>query len=532
MIEAGARQPLSLPFLGAITAERQRTITICAALVALVFCIYWISGPRETGYSYQTSQANNILHGHLDLVPQYTVNYQSLERVLYDGKGFCFQPGDPEADLVTNPRFSPDCKVYMQHSFGPAFLVMPLVVIFGVNLNQALVSTIIGALTAPLVFLVSRSFTTKLLNQLVLTLMMMFGTIFWWVASNGGVWFFAHTTATFFLFAAIYFAINRPNPFLAGALLGAAYLCRPSTLFTGLFFVIIFLPLFLESPTEQQPRWRIHLSPVFNFAAGLAPMLFVGGLVNYLRFDNPLESGYKYGEQFHQDYLHPIFNKGTFDISYVTRHPDIILGQMPLFTRPGTSCGGFPQMDCAPLRFSWAGLAIWATTPPFLLTMFTGITSRWVSRAGAVAIAWACLTVFGLAFIKLFDADADTSVPYGLEFLPFWVMIAAAVYFALRNRDRFVIACWAAIIPTAFLIFNFAATGWAQFGYRYALDFTPFLFLLVARFIGDRLKWWHVALICAGVIVNLMGVLWTYHFDPDHLNGWVWVSSKILYLSR
>jgi hypothetical protein len=98
------------------------------------------------------------------------------------------------------------------------------------------------------------------------------------------------------------------------------------------------------------------------------------------------------------------------------------------------------------------------------------------------------------------------------------------VFFSLRNRDRIVAACWAGIIPTAGLIFFFAATGWSQFGYRYGLDFTPLLWLLVARQVGDNLKWWHVALIAAGIIVNLCGVLWIYQFDPNHTNDWVWAT--------
>jgi hypothetical protein len=101
-------------------------------------------------------------------------------------------------------------------------------------------------------------------------------------------------------------------------------------------------------------------------------------------------------------------------------------------------------------------------------------------------------------------------------------MIAVAIVYSIRNRDRIVIACWAAIIPTAFAIFNFAATGWAQFGYRYGLDFTPFLWLLVARHIGDNLKWWHIALIAIGIAVNLFGVLAWYQLDPHHTHDWVW----------
>jgi hypothetical protein len=67
----------------------------CALLVIVTFSAYWYLGPQETAYSYQTQQANNILHGHLDLVPEYTPTLNILERVLYDGEGFCIQADDP-----------------------------------------------------------------------------------------------------------------------------------------------------------------------------------------------------------------------------------------------------------------------------------------------------------------------------------------------------------------------------------------------------------------------------------------------------
>jgi hypothetical protein len=364
-----------------------------------------------------------------------------------------------------------------------------------------------------------------LLNQLVLTGLMMFGTIFWWVASNGGVWFFAHTTATFFLFAAIFFTLNRPNPLLAGAMLGAAFMCRPTTLMTGLFFVVMLQPLFLQPPTEQRPSWHISLEPITNFVAGVAPFVLLGMVINYSRFDNPLETGYNYGEQFHQDNLKYVFPHGTFDISYVTRHPQVIFEQMPVFDKPGTVCSTNPPLDCAPVRPSWAGMAMWATTPAFLMSMFTGITNRYVNYVGAALVAVACGIIFSRAFVHIWHSSWQTEkIPLGIHLLPFWVMIAAAIGFSLWTRNRLVIACWAAIIPTAGLIFFFAATGWSQFGYRYGLDFTPFLWLLVAQFIGDKLKWWHIALILAGVAVNLMGVLWIYHFDPNHTNDWVWAT--------
>jgi len=87
-----------------------------------------------------------------------------------------------------------------------------------------------------------------------------------------------------------------------------------------------------------------------------------------------------------------------------------------------------------------------------------------------------------------------------------------------------VIACWSAIIPVALLLFSFAATGWAQFGYRYGLDFYPFLFLLTIRGIGDEIKWHHKLLILLSVCVNLWGVLFIYQFDPKQFLDLRWVT--------
>lgn len=515
---------LNWTFAGGI--ERQRVLAIAVALFFFTFLAYYLTGPdfdllsvdvqnEGTPYAHQVNQANNLIHGHLDFVPEYTKNFNTLERVMYDGEGFCFKPGDPEAAKVTGARISPDCKTFMQHSLGPALMVIPGVLIWGNNLNQILVSIIFGAMTAPVVFLIARYFSTKLTNQLVLTALMMFGTIFWWVASNGGVWFFAHTTATFFMFCAIYFTVGRQNPFLAGLFLGAAFLCRPTTILTGLFFVVMFSPLWLKPPEEGKALWqRISLEPALNFASGLAPLLFLGMGLNYLRFDDPLETGYGYTEQIHQDGLKFVYPNGLFDLSYVERHPPVFLGQMPLF------------QDSGPYILpSWAGMAIWATTPPFLYGFFTTLKRfSWVVIAGGSLLGLTALFILSKAIARAWDGGwATTDAPLGLEYAPFWLMTAAAAGAAVYFRDRLSIACWAAIIPTVFFIFTFAATGWSQFGFRYGLDFTPFLWLLVARSIGDQLRWHHLALIGVAFLVNLMGVLWIYQFEPEHMNGWTWV---------
>ncbi len=500
--------------------ERRQTVYISVALFLFTFAVYWFVGPQETPYAHQVSQANNILHGHLDFLPEYSKNLNTLERVMFDGERFCFQPGDPEAAKVSGAHFSSDCKIYMQHSLGPAFLVLPGVAIWGNDLNQTLVSAIFGAMTAPILFAIARRFSSRLSNQLVFTALMLFGTVFWWVASNGGVWFFAHTTAVFFLSGAIYFTISRPNPYMAGLLFGAAFLCRPTVLLTGLFFVVMFSPTWLRAEGERLVD-RINWRTVADFATGFAPLFLLMLLVNYLRFGDPTETGYGYTEQLYQDHLQSVYPHGLFDISYVTRHPPVFLEQMPIF-----------QQDAPYVLPSWAGMAIWATTPAFFYSFFPNLKEHraaWI--AGASALGISAFIILTRSISRAWDGGwSTTDIPLGIHLLPFWVMTGVAAVAGLLpllrktgEWDRLAVACWAAIIPTAFLIFTFAATGWAQFGYRYALDFTPFLWLLVLHTIRDDMRWHHLALIGTGILVNAMGVLWVYQFEPAHTSGWTWV---------
>ena len=137
---------------------------------------------------------------------------------------------------------------------------------------------------------------------------------------------------------------------------------------------------------------------------------------------------------------------------------------------------------------------------------------------------WFNKGLFSLTYIPyhiyafLFQPPAFTrSWPYvmpvmsGLSVLITTPAFIFAPFAGIRNKLS--LACWLAIIPTAFLIFIKSGTGWMQFGYRYALDFYPFLLLLTLRGIGEELKWYHKVLIIAGVLVNLWGVLFINKFE-------------------
>ncbi len=454
------------------------------------------------------------------MAPEYTHNLTVLERVLYDGQGFCLPLPDPRAEqgntyTIDAPQ-SADCLHYMQHSLGPAFLLAPLALLFGLTVNQTLVSAFIAALTAPLVYGITRRFSDRLRTQLALTALAMFGTTLWYSGADGSVWHFAHTTAVFFMFGVIYATVVLRSPLLAGALVGAAFMCRPTAILAGFFPLVAFSDQWLMAATRGLSLWRrLRLRPLIVLAVGVAPFVLLTMTVNALRFGSPFETGYSYSEQIYQTSLAATYPYGIFDPRYITRHVAIFWEQMPRFA------------DAGPYVWpSWAGLAMWATSPALFVGLFVHLRRyRTIALAIGVAVAAACVFLLvSAAATDLGLADfGPADVPFGLHLAPFWGLAGAAITLALTSRDRLVLACWAAILPLVAINWVFAATGWAQFGYRYGLDFMPFLFLLVVIAVR-RVRWYHAVLIAAGVLVNLWGILWIFKFNAAELLGWTWVS--------
>jgi hypothetical protein len=92
--------------------------------------------------------------------------------------------------------------------------------------------------------------------------------------------------------------------------------------------------------------------------------------------------------------------------------------------------------------------------------------------------------------------------------LAIWITTPAFIYaFKTGIRNKLAIACWVSIVLIALANFCHGTWGFTQFGYRFAVDFYPFLFILTIMGIGDRIRWHHMALIMIGVVVNLWGVL-------------------------
>jgi hypothetical protein len=319
----------------------------------------------------------------------------------------------------------------------------------------------------------------------------------------------------FFTFGAIYATVVARRPWLAGALVGAAFMCRPTEILVGIFPLVAFSDAWLQAEPGVNLLRRVRLRPLVELAVGVAPFILLTMAINALRFGNPFETGYSYTEQIYQISLHHTYVYGIFDPRYIARHVQVFWEQMPNVATTGPYV--WP---------SWAGMAMWAVSPPLFYGLFVHL--RRFRRAAlliGLSVAAACAFLIAGAFSTGwgFAKFGPSSLPLGLDLWPFWLLVGAAITLAIGARDRLVLACWAAIVALVIANWMFAATGWAQFGYRYGLDFMPFLWFLVVLAVR-RVKWHHVVLIGLAVLINLWGVLWIFKFSAVQLFGWTWVS--------
>lgn len=486
-----------------LTTPRGRTIALTVLVFLLALLVYRLTSLGPPTANGPVRLADAFLHGRLDVANGAELPW--LDWAFYQGKYYVLEP--PMMALV----------------------VLPGVLLFGLDLNQTLVSVVIGALAVAVVYRLMRALTDEISVQVWMTLLLGFGTIFWWNAVNGGIWYFAHALSVLFLFLAVYETLVHKRPFMAGLFVGAAYLARLPTILALPFFVIMFSDLWWRPAPEAAatPLWkRVDLKPLLQLGSGVAIFLVASLVYNYLRFDDPLNTGYSVWADYTMQTdsgLRNLLGDGLFDLSYVSRNIPLVFQAVPVF-----------PSDAPYVYSSMSGMAIWATTPAFLYALFAGMRNRALVTGSAIALAVTVavllfsargLSWFGLTYTPDYNFQlrlSELDFLYDLSVFPFLLLVAYGVWVGLRG-NKLVLACWSAILPIAAVHFLYPITGWPQFGYRYALDYYPFLFLLVWVAIGRKLRWHHMILITASIVINLVGVLWWYEFQPSGLGGIEWV---------
>jgi len=210
-------------------------------------------------------------------------------------------------------------KYYMYWSPFPAFLLMPFVAVFGVQLNDVLYTILIAALNVGLVAQLLRTAChvdflrlTKT-KRAILVFFFAFGTVHYTLAPFGKVWMTGQLigfACTLLAYLAAFTLKGGKAWFFTCLALAGATLTRNNLIFTGIFPVVYLL--------RQQKSWNIR-SLLHNLALGLLPLCLALAFYlfyNQVRFGNPLDIGVDYQNM--ADFFRADFEQyGLFNVHYI-----------------------------------------------------------------------------------------------------------------------------------------------------------------------------------------------------------------------
>jgi hypothetical protein len=422
-------------------------LAIASAIYVVVTAVCFAVAPRtlwfeHTAYNHFSHLAHAWLNGRLDLVdgpPAYAGNN---DFVLYKDKWFvAFPPFPallllPAAAVAKDPDLVRDGQIFLWLSgLAPALLFLAL--------------ERLRLLTDPSAPEASPRARGTLGNA-ALALLFAFGSVYFFTAVQGTVWFAAHVVGAALAAGYLYCSLGAANPFAAGLCLGLGFLTRTPLLFA--------FPLFLQQALQVSlaavpattssnaagffARLWVQLRAPGVLASLLKKLLLFGTPLalcvaislyhNAARFGSPWESGYQYLQV---AWRARMVKWGLFHVHYLPRNLGVLLSQLP-----------WVEEGLRSFRINVHGLALWFTTPLYVWLLWPRRTS---------ASLWAL-----------------------------WLTVALVA------------------VPTLF----YQNTGWSQFGYRFSNDYAVFLFALLAM--GGRrfgVAWWGAAMFA--LLVNSFGAV-------------------------
>jgi hypothetical protein len=426
---------------------------------------------RHSNDNHYVYLADSLLHGRLDMrqKPPHENDWARVEELtLADGRkvrGAALRVGGQGRFRTTKGEVltldpgavqSRSYRYYVSFPPLPAVLMMPFVAIFGMQLNDVLFNVLLAALAPALLFMLLRRLREEQLSQrtatddLWLTAMFGVGTVFYYSAVIGQVWYTAHVVVVLCTIGYAWCAIGARAPVWAGVFLGLAFLTRalPATLV---------FPLFVFEAVRTSRRddagaanlfratdWRRVLGLLLRFAAPVAVLGLMAAAMNYARFDSFTEFGHTY---LNVRWTGRIQRWGLFNYHFLSRNLAAFLVLTPRI------------MTKAPyVQVSWHGMSIFLTTPVFILLL--------------------------------------------------WPKLRGALHWPL----------WLTVLPVFLTHALYQNDGWVQFGYRFSLDFTVFLVLLLALG-GRKLGWTARTLILVGIAINLFGAITFLRMPQCYYDG-------------
>jgi hypothetical protein len=343
-------------------------------------------------------------------------------------------------------------QLYVAYPPAPSILLVPFVAIFGPELRQEHVSVALGALNVVLVFhmLLATRISTR--GAVLLALTFAFGSVTWYASSIGTAWHFAHVVSLFAMLCAIRLCQRDASLWLIGFFFSFAGLSRLPMLAAAPFFVAY---IAARSSREGFPT---QFTELVQSAYKVRRKHLGSFIANGARFSGPLLMGFS---------IFGLYNAARFGSAL----------------EPGYA-------------------------------LIPGLLQEDQYRDGFFSIS---------NVVKKIHAMFLTSFTYDREFP--WLkprllgglsifLTTPLVLWAIKARqfNLFVVGTWMAIGLICAPILFHADAGGSQWGFRYAQDFYPFIFLLIAHGTRGYFSFEAKCALVIGFVVNLLG-MWAYYFD-------------------
>jgi hypothetical protein len=418
--------------------DRRRRLLVIAALYLGLLVVYaLVAGEarltEHTPFNHFALLAEGWLKGRLDLGRSPPAYAQGNDFALYHGKWF-----------VTFPAF-------------PAFLLLPLVALAGSaeRVRDAQFFVWLAPIAPVVLFMALEKLRRSGLGErtswqnLLLALSFALGSVYFFTAVQGTVWFAAHVVAAGLGAAFLYWSIAVSSPthaWLAGFVLGLGFWTRPQLLFAVPLFTYEVWRQCRATPSEgaaSEPLrwawlrgvdWRRFVQLHVAFALPLLLLLLLAAWHNWLRFDAPLDFGYRHLQVAWQGRIE---EWGLWHYHYLAKNLGVVLTSMPWVK---------------PFQINAHGLALWLTTPAYLWLVWPKPEPRGLRQRGL--------------FVALLVTALGVALP-GLLY---------------QN------------------------TGWLQFGYRFSNDYAVFLFAALAL-CGRRFGWLFWTALLWALCVNTFGAI-------------------------
>lgn len=362
-------------------------------------------------------------------------------------------------------------KWYLYWPPAPAIVYIPMVLVFGRNTPDDLISSFLGALNVFLVMGISIRFAKiyKIpINQLTIALIGIFwglGTVNFYMSMTSAVWFYAQIIGQTFLLSSIFtfleflYSRSKFRLILSGILWGMACYSRNDLLFSIFFFVGLFYNSFKAeiNLTSFFRKGVLFFSPIIVFS--LANMAY-----NYTRFGSIFENGIQY-HQMDDQFKRLFYQHGYFSWHYLKYNFCVEVLSTPPFIKR------FPYFS-----YNWEGFGFLWVSPIFLVS---------------VPMAFFYFTQIENKNQSVLD----------------------------KNDLRVIGSLIASIVLIAGVIFSIMGTGWVQFGARYTLDFHIFV-LLITLFVfkiypkSYTLYTTLFILLCSSIYINFIGVVYYFNLYP------------------